>query len=145
MTRIQEILEPGETIRLIHWPNWFVYAVVAFLAVSDVLVVTAMLLLLGGDALEPEILYTVIVLFLAASGLVLLVSVRLLRIAVVTDRRVMHRSGLGWAHPIELRLPEIESVEQRRGMVIVAGAGREISFPCPPAMAARILNALEER
>lgn len=143
MARISEILEPGERIVLQHWPRPWVYGIVGLLAATDF----AALGIVGWfvavtDVPDGALLMLVMAGFVVLSLVLLPLMAGWLRLAVVTDRRVLVRDGMTWSHPKQIRRNDIEEARLNGGKFKIRSAVGSMEFPCPPQLGRRILNAL---
>lgn len=143
MTRLKEMLEPGERIVLQHWPSPWVYGIASLFAASDFAAFGVMGWFVWSSGVpDGELLLLVTAGFVVLMLASLPFLVGLLRLAVVTDRRVLVRDGMTWANPKQIRCGEIEEARQIGGKFEIRSTVRSVEFPCPPQFASRILAAL---
>ncbi len=143
MSRLHEIIEPGERIVARHWPDWLVYLLLGVMVLSDVMVFAMLLFLAGdGDPAFRDMLLIIGVAFAFFAVVTVAVVFHALRRAIVTDRRVLLRDGLFWSNPLQIRREIIEDVHQQGQALVVSGGGHTLEIPCPPAFAPYILKAL---
>ena len=143
MTRIGEILEPGERIVLQHWPSRWIYGIAALFAAADL----AVLFVVGWVVVVSDVPDGMFLMLVTAGlvGLMLVLlppMVGLLRLAVITDRRILVRDGMTWANPKQIRCSDIEEARQNGGRFEIRSVARTLEFPCPPQFARGILAAL---
>jgi len=118
-----QVLQPDETVKAVGTLHWTVYAQgLMALAAADGLVFSAMRMAAGAH--RNSILQTA--LFAFAMALVLLI-VTWLRCRsteiVVTDRRVLYKTGIVTRHTIEMNLSKVESIDVEQGII-----GRLLNF-----------------
>lgn len=143
MPGIADILEPGERILLRHWPPRLVYGLAGMIAAIDVASFLAVdRYVARSDAPGGREL----MLFALGAGVLSLALLPLmvwfLRLAVVTDRRLLVRNEMSWSNPRQIRLNEIEEARQEGGRFHIRGAGQTLEFPCLPFLARPLLKAL---
>jgi hypothetical protein len=143
MSRLDEIIEPGERIIARHWPGWLVAGLLGTIVVSDIMVFGLLLFLAtDGDPEFREVLLIIGVAFAFIAVVTLGLMFHVLRRAIVTDRRVLVRKGFSWSSPQQMRRDIIEDVYQQGQRLVVSGGGHTLEIPCPPAFAPYILRAL---
>src|SRR5215212_980574 len=109
MSYVQQVLQPGETVRFRTNVHWFVYlAAITALLIGGVLGAwyyatdqTSLILLLG------PLVFVII-------GVLLAIAAWLKRFGTeiaVTDRRVIYKTGLIRRHTTEINMDKIESVD----------------------------------
>ena len=133
MSYLREVLQPGETVRFHTNVHWFVYlkAIAAFLIALVFLIWFAL-----SDPSSPVLL--VVALVFALIGAVLFVPAWLRRLGtevVVTDRRVIYKTGLIRRRSIEINMDKVESVDVDQsilgrlfgyGSITIHGTGESI-------------------
>ncbi len=143
MSRLDEIIEPGERIIARHWRGWLVYGLLGAIVLSDIMIFGLLLFLASdGDAEFRGALLIIGVAFAFVAVLTLGVMFHVLRRAIVTDRRLLVREGFFWSNPLQIRREIIEEVYQQGQLLVVSGGGRTLDIPCPPAFSPYILKAL---
>ncbi len=136
-------LEPGERVVLRHWPERFVYGLGALIAAMDVgslFAVDRYVARSGAPGGQELMLFAIGAVVLSLALLPLMVW--FLRLAVVTDRRLLVRNEMSWSNSRQIRLHEIEDAYQEDGRFHIRGAGRTLEFPCLPGLARPLLKAL---
>jgi hypothetical protein len=143
MARINEILEPGERIVMQHWPRQWVYSIVGLFVATDLAVLIVVGWVVWASELpDAELLLLVMAGFVVLSLALLPLMVGFLRLAVITDRRVLVRDGMTWSHPKHIRRSDIEGARQNGGKFEIHSITRTVEFPCPPQLASGIFAAL---
>ena len=143
MARLKEMLEPGERIVLQHWPRPWVYGITGLLAVTDFLALAIVGWFVAvSDVPDGALLMLVMAGFVVLSLALLPLMAGWLRLAVVTDRRILVRDGMTWSRPKQIRRNDIEEARQNGGKFEIRSVSRSMEFPCPPQLGRRILAAL---
>ena len=142
MPGINGILESGETVLYRHWPDWLLFCVLGFMVLTDILAFGALAVLAADGDIELDSLRIVGVILAFTAVTTIAVLYLVLRIAVVTDRRVFLRDGILWSNPKQMRHHEIEEVRRRGGSLVISGGGRTLVIPCPAFLAPPLLAVL---
>ena len=133
MSYLQEVLQPGETVRFHTNLHWFVY----LKAIGALLIALAFLIGYALSERSSPILLVVAAVF-ALLGVVLFIPAWLRRLGTevaVTDRRVIYKVGLLQRHTIEINMDKVESVDVDQsfagrlfgyGSITVRGTGEAI-------------------
>jgi uncharacterized membrane protein YdbT with pleckstrin-like domain len=133
MSYVQEVLQPGETVRFRSNVHWFVYlrAIVALI----IGLALGIWFYLGGQS-SLVLLFGAVIFVI--SGVVLAVPAWLKRLGTeiaVTDRRVISKTGLFQRHTTEINLEKVESVDVDQsilgrifgyGSVTIRGTGEAV-------------------
>ncbi len=111
----EQNLQPGETIKAVGTLHWTVYAQgLVLLAVADGTVIAAVRMAAGSH--RDQTLYIAMSAFVLA--LLLLVATWLRcrgTEIVVTNKRVLYKSGIVSRHTLEMNISKIESVDVEQG------------------------------
>ncbi len=134
MSYVQQVLQPGETLRFQTNIHWFVY----LYAIAAVVIALAFLLWFYLDPtmnvllLYGAILFGIIALVLAAPAWIKRLGTEI----AVTDRRIISKSGLVQRHTTEVNIDKVESVDVDQpilgrlfgyGSITVRGTGEGIT------------------
>ncbi len=134
MSYVQQVLQPGETLRFQTNIHWFVY----LYAIAAVVIALAFLLWFYLDPtmnvllLYGAILFGIIALVLAAPAWIKRLGTEI----AVTDRRIISKSGLVQRHTTEVNMDKVESVDVDQsilgrlfgyGSITVRGTGEGIA------------------
>jgi uncharacterized membrane protein YdbT with pleckstrin-like domain len=134
MSYVQQVLQPGETLRFQTNIHWFVY----LYAIAAVVIALAFLLWFYLDPTMNVLLLYGAILF-GIIALVLAVPAWIKRLGTeiaVTDRRIISKSGLVQRHTTEVNMDKVESVDVDQsilgrlfgyGSITVRGTGEGIA------------------
>jgi uncharacterized membrane protein YdbT with pleckstrin-like domain len=133
MSYVQQVLEPGETVRFRTTIHWSIY-LVAIIALAIALAFLAWHYQDG----KANLLLLLAALVSGATGVTLAAAAWLKRFGTevaVTDRRVIYKSGLIRRHTVEMNLDKVESVDVDQslagrlfgyGTVTIRGTGQAV-------------------
>lgn len=136
--------EPRETEVLRHFPVWLDLCLVASILLVEFTVLSAASDRMAARPLADEqtVLILKIVAALFIGSIFQFLILVLPPLVEITDRRILSRRRLGWDDPEELRLDEVEAVQQQGWRMVISGADRNLEFFCPPFFAHRIRKAI---
>jgi len=131
----REMLEPHEIVRAVGTLHWSVYVQgLLLLAAADGLVLAALRMAAGSQ--RDMTLRGAMLAFVLALVLLVVTWLRCRATEiVVTDKRVLYKTGLVSCHTIEMNISKIESVDVRQGMfgrlldfgtVLIRGTGETL-------------------
>jgi uncharacterized membrane protein YdbT with pleckstrin-like domain len=134
MSYVQQVLQPGETVRFQTNIHWFVY----LYAILALVVALALLLWYYNDA-NGNLLLLYGALVFGVCAVVLAIPAWLKRLGTevaVTDRRIISKSGLIQRHTTEVNMDKVESVDVDQsifgrlfdyGSITIRGTGEGIA------------------
>jgi uncharacterized membrane protein YdbT with pleckstrin-like domain len=121
MSYVEEIIQPGETVRHIGRLHWILYVPGAAL-----LVLAILLIFVFHRSSIPRSLALVLLAICFLSGAVLLLGAWIRRWTteiVITDKRVILKSGFISRRTLEMNMTKVESVDVTQGIM-----GRLLNF-----------------
>ena len=131
MSYVNEVLQPGEVVLCQTRLHWFIYLR------PLILLLVAAGIMLAGNATVPDNrpFFWIVAAVFGVIGLMLLLSAWIRRLSTelaVTDRRVIHKTGLFSRRTQEMNREKVESVDVRQsfggrifgyGTILVRGVG----------------------
>jgi uncharacterized membrane protein YdbT with pleckstrin-like domain len=136
MAYYTNVMQPGENLHILGRLHWIIYSKAIFF----VCLAIAILIVYGAvnvsNVVDDAILFCIAaaLLFAIFAGLAAFIQRHATEI-VVTDRRVLFKTGLIWRRTIEMNISKVETVDVRQGItgrllgfgtVIIRGTGASI-------------------
>ncbi len=122
MSYVDKILEPGETVTYVTRTHWRVYLPSVLLALLGLAALAASAYVAADLAPVPQIAGAALLLLAAASWLPAFLH-RWTTELVVTNRRIIFKTGLFRRHTMEMNLSKVESVDVDQSVI-----GRILGF-----------------
>jgi uncharacterized membrane protein YdbT with pleckstrin-like domain len=117
-----QVLQPNERVKAVGTLHWSIYlSGVLLLALADILVFIA---IRNGPDARHTVLISAIVIFVAAIAHIGLTWLRCRATEIViTNRRVLYKSGIVTRHTVEMNISKIETVDVVQGI-----GGRALNY-----------------
>jgi len=153
-TYVDEVLQPGETVRYSGTLHWIIFLPGIALLAFGVAGLAAMVTMNAGYSFH---VYSMLVYFALAIGAVQLLSAWVLRLTTeiaVTDRRVIYKTGLVSRRSVEMNMDKVESVDVTQdvfgrlfdyGTVLIRGTGAGLEPLSNIASPVALRNAITAR
>jgi uncharacterized membrane protein YdbT with pleckstrin-like domain len=151
MANDDQVLQPGEIVKAVGSLHWTVYFQgLVLLAVADATVLAALRMASGTNRNSTLVLATIAFVFALLLLLVTWLRCRGTEI-VITDKRVLYKSGIVGRRTLEMNISKIESVDVQQGIggrlldygtVLIRGTGETLEPLAPVVAPIALRNAI---